>query len=238
MSYKWVTVKGNDGERSYKISEYSDKHYVYSASGDSLGTASSQEDALSIIKSNYGSRVWSVDIGTEQSSSCFPASTLIHTPIGLRKISTINVGEYVTSFAQGRATPCVSTVTRRLEHAKAPIWEIGTSCRSTPIRCTAIHAYLTSRGWIQARQLRIGDELIGILDYGKVPCKVTTISESTSFELVYNLHTAGDHTFVADGFIVHNFSHFRVVRTLWHQLFIDPWVRSELRSRLPFADGV
>lgn len=233
MSYKWVTVKGSDGERSYKISGGNDKHYVSNGSGDSIGTASSQEDAISLIKSQYGSKVWSIDIGHEQSDSCFPASTLILTPNGMRKISTMQAGDQVISFAQDRLTPRVSTVTKRLDHAKTVIWEIGTTYRSTPIRCTAIHAYLTNRGWVQARHLCIGDELIGASAHGKAPHRVTKISEGASLELVYNLHTSSDHTFVADGFVVHNFSHFRMLRTVWHQLFVDPFAIDNLRAHEP-----
>ena len=221
MSYKWVTVKGSDGERSFKISASGDKHYVYNGSGDSLGTASSLEDAISIIKSKYGSNVWTVDIGGEQ-TGCFPSSTLILTPGGCRPISNIDAGDQVISFKRDELAPCVSIVTQRLDHSKAILWEIHTTAKSEPIRCTAIHAYLTARGWLQASQLRVGDELLGLNLDGNFRAEVTDVMATDNFELVHNLHTTGEHNFIAEGFVVHNFSCFREIRTSWHRIFIDP----------------
>jgi hypothetical protein len=42
-------------------------------------------------------------------------------------------------------------------------------------------------------------------------------------EPVYNIHTTGEHNFIADGVVAHNFTEFRRLRTLFHRLFIDPW---------------
>jgi len=233
MSYKWITIKGSDGERSYKISAGNDKHYVYDGSGNSLGSASSQEDAISIIKSKYGSNVWSVDIGDPRDDGCFPSSTLILTPSGSRRIAEINVGDQVIAFNKGKATPCISTVTQRLDHSNAMLWEIHTSAKSEPLRCTAIHAYLTPRGWVQACQLRMGDELLGFNFQGTFRAKVTEVTESNKFEVVHNLYTTGEHNFIADSFVAHNFSYFRVLRTLWHRVFIDPKWKANIRGHKP-----
>lgn len=69
-SDKRVTAKTSDGSKSYRISEYSGKYTCYRVNGgifssdDKVGSASSLEDALSVIKSHaskYGS-VYSVDL--------------------------------------------------------------------------------------------------------------------------------------------------------------------------------
>jgi len=229
MSFKWVTVKGSDGQRSYKVSAGGDKHYVYDGSGSSLGSASSLEDAISIIKSKYGSKVWSVEIGTEQ-SGCFPASALILTPSGPRSIASIQPGEVVTSYKKDTSTTCLAIVTARLDHSPSVIWQIQTADQATPLRSTAIHAYLTSRGWIQACQLLPGDELLGAGPSGQHTTTVTTVTETNTMETVHNLITTGEHNFIADGFVVHNFTYLRVPRTWWHRVFIDPMWDRELQE--------
>lgn len=62
-----VTAKTSDGNKSYRISEYSGKYSCYKVgtwSDDKLGGAKSLEDALSIIRSHakkYGS-VYDLDV--------------------------------------------------------------------------------------------------------------------------------------------------------------------------------
>ncbi len=50
---------------------------------------------------------------------------------------------------------------------------------------------------------------------------VAKIVLTNTYEPVFNLYTEGEHTFIADGSVVHNFSYFRTLRTVFHQLFID-----------------
>ena len=233
MGYKWVRVEGSDGDADYKVTSGDEKYYVSNASGDSVGSASSLEDAISVIKSRYKGNVWNVDIGPEQTGGCFPSSTLILTSTGWRQISSIDAGDQVISFNQGDSAPCISTVTQRLDHSKAILWEIHTTANSEPFRCTAIHAYLTTRGWVQARQLRTGDELLGLNLQGTFRAKVTDVTESNKFEVVHNLYTTGAHNFIADGFVVHNFSYFRDLRTLWHRVFIDSKWKANIRGNKP-----
>jgi hypothetical protein len=55
-------------------------------------------------------------------------------------------------------------------------------------------------------------------------CLVTEVVATERRESVHNLHTVGEHTFVVSGFVAHNFTRFRALRTWWHRLFIDPFV--------------
>ncbi len=217
MSFKWVTI---NEKRSYKLSEYSGTHYVYDGSGSSIGSASSKEDAISIIKSHYGDDVWKVEIGGEQ-SGCFPASTRVLTPSGWRYISAMVAGDQIVSFKCSSLTPRIQTVTKRLDHGIARLWELRTTAGSVPIRSTANHSYLTTRGWIQLQNLEAGDDLVGLNLDGSIKSKVISTSETSLFEPVFNLHTTGDHNFVAEGYIVHNFTRLRQLRVLWHTLFVD-----------------
>lgn len=70
-SERRVTAKTSDGNKSYRISEYSGSYTCYRvnsgffSSDDNIGKARSLEDALSIIRSHaskWGS-VYSVNIG-------------------------------------------------------------------------------------------------------------------------------------------------------------------------------
>ena len=223
MSYKWVTAEGSAGKRSYKVSQGNGKHYVSDYSGNSLGSCSSMEDAISILKSDYGGKVWSVEIGDETTTSCFPGSTLILGPGGWRALSEIDAGDLVISHQCGKQLPAVRPVTRKLRHAATVLWNLSVNTQKPPVLCTPNHAFLTGRGWIRARYLREGDELAGRNVRGPYKAKVLSISESERVEPVYNLYTAGEHNFVAGGFVVHNFSYCRSLRTLGHRLFVDPF---------------
>lgn len=218
MSYKWVTI---NEKRSYQLSEYDGTHYVRDGSGSSIGSASSKEDAISIIKSHYGDGVWKVEIGAEQ-SGCFPGSTRVLTPDGWRYISAMCAGEQIVSFQCSSLMPSVQTVTKRLDHGIARLWELKTTVGSAPTKSTANHSYLTTRGWAQLQHLKAGDELVGLNSNGRVKSTVISTSETSQFEPVFNLHTTGEHNFIADGYIVHNFTRLRQLRVLWHSMFIDP----------------
>lgn len=69
-SEKRVTAKTSDGSKSYRVSEYSGKYTCYKvnsglfSSDDKIGSASSLEDALSVIKSHASKwgTVYSVDL--------------------------------------------------------------------------------------------------------------------------------------------------------------------------------
>ena len=51
-------------------------------------------------------------------------------------------------------------------------------------------------------------------------------------EPVYNLYTAGEHSFIVEGCVVHNFTTMRVVRTWLHRWFIDPFHQVESEALL------
>lgn len=223
MGYKWVTLDGADGERSYKVSVGSDELWVSNGSGNSIGKARSLDDAIALMKADYGKKVWNVDIGGEV-TGCFPASTLIFTPFGWRRISELGRGEKIISFNHKTSMLELGTVTKRLDHSRSQIWEVHTAANQTPVRTTAIHPFLTTRGWIQAHLLRVGDDLIQAESSAIRVVTITAVVQTCSFEPVYNLFTSGAHNFIADGFVVHNFAYARFARTLWHRLFVDPRV--------------
>ena len=149
-------------------------------------------------------------------SGCFPAAARVLTATGYRPISDIEPGDLVVSYAPDGGTT-LRPVTRKLVHGSCTIQRVVLT-DGAPLRATANHKVLTARGWLQVKDLRPGDELVrveGRSTVGEVEAEATP-------EPVYNLYTAGEHTFVVEGVVVHNFTHLRVLRTWMHRWWVDP----------------
>ena len=119
---------------------------------------------------------------------CFPAGTRIGTPGGEVTIESIRTGDVVLT-GRGRTAVVEATFITR-----AQILALTTD-RGT-LRTTAEHPLLCADGRFRlAGELSRGSRLPG-----------ATISRCAtgSEELVYNLHVSAPHTFVANGFVVHN----------------------------------
>jgi hypothetical protein len=82
---------------------------------------------------------------------------------------------------------------------------------------------LTRKGWVCTGNLKIGDQL-AIPESAFVT--VTEIKRNVGAELVYNLYTAWQHNYIANGVVAHNFTHFRAIRIACHRLLLD-WLYIE-----------
>ena len=152
-------------------------------------------------------------------SSCFPASALVATPYGDRRIASFEVGDAVLSWSPAARRLVEHVVTRVLVHAPCEFWRVRIEY-GRDIVTTPNHRFLTSRGWVRADRLRPGDTLVRPNgDAQAVP--VLAIESGARHEAAYNLFTNGEHSFMVDGFVVHNFSHLRALRTWWHRLALD-----------------
>ena len=119
---------------------------------------------------------------------CFPARTLILTPRGEVPIENLMPGD-VVSTGQGGTTVVEATFMTR-----APVLSVETDVGT--LRTTAEHPLLCADGRFRlAGDLSHGDRLPG-----------ATIRQCITGpdELMYNLRVGAPHTFVADGFVVHN----------------------------------
>lgn len=156
----------------------------------------------------------------EDDYKCFPASALVHTPRGLVAMSEIRVGDTVFSRVP-RGGRAARRVTRVLTHEPALVWkarfESGQALRVTPG-----HTFLALKhGWYCWRQLRAfcpGDAFVT----ADGPTDIVRSLAADGVEPVFNLHTEGEHNFVVDGFVAHNFTHLRAARERLHRWFIDP----------------
>ena len=148
-------------------------------------------------------------------SSCFPYDTLIDTPSGKVKIGELKKGQLVLSYNAGKLIP--RPITRKRARGVAPIVQIEFSDGKT-LFATNHHSFLTQGGWKKLADIRLGDKVV------RADTRHSTVKRVTQLgtEPVFNIYTAGEHTFIAEGFVAHNFTEFRRVRTILHQLFLDP----------------
>lgn len=151
----------------------------------------------------------------EYYDSCFPSSTLIATPYGQVPIGELSVGDIVLSSQDG--TLVGRLITRTLVHGASPLVRVELESGNTLI-CTANHSFLTDKGWLALTKIRSGDS---IMQADGRPSCVKSIAETGTMEPVFNLYTQGEHNFIADGCVAHNFTHFRKLRTLLHNAFFD-----------------
>jgi len=155
-------------------------------------------------------------LATIEQKSCFPATARFLTPIGAKPISDLEPGDMVISY-KSDGTTTIQPITRKFKHGNSPICCVSLD-NGTNLRVTSNHTVLTNRGWLQVNKLHQGDYIIQ--PHSKA-C-VTKIYQEQTQELVYNIYTAGEHTFVVDGVVVHNFTTLRVLRTWLHKWLFDP----------------
>jgi len=163
--------------------------------------------------------------------SCFAAETLIETPFGSRAICKLREGDVILSFALSSGKTIARLVTARIEHAAAQIFEVQW-CEGRPLRTTFLHPLLTRRGWVRAGRLRPGDRIVGTKGVDRV---VRETIPTSRIEPVFNLHTAVEHNFIAEGAVAHNFVVMPALRSIIHRLFVDPIASSQ--AQLVSATG-
>ena len=129
-----------------------------------------------------------VAVHNKGGGGCFPAGTTIATPRGLVAIETLQPGAVVLT-GQGAPTAVEATFVTR-----ARVLTLQTDAGL--LRTTAEHQVLCADGIFRsAGGLARGTQLPGAL---------VTRAALGAEELVYNLRVGSPHTFVADGFVVHN----------------------------------
>lgn len=146
--------------------------------------------------------------------SCFVGSTPVLTPRGWKSISELGKGDQIVSYNSSTGKINVRSVRKQKKHHPAIIWEIYLIGVKDPISTTKAHSFLTKRGWQRTNKLRHGDE---ITTTGQHAAIVASVVKTERVEPVFNLLTDVDHTFVAGGCVVHNFTYFRRARVWWYK---------------------
>jgi len=126
---------------------------------------------------------------------CFLAGTTVETPNGSVPIEKLSVGDVVISARTDDGHPELAKVSKTYRVIQYEYFVIN---GFTSV--TASHPFVTSRGWVIAEELSVGDEITGD---GEV-IRVDSIERRDCGVRAYNIEVEGSHTFYADGFLVHN----------------------------------
>jgi hypothetical protein len=163
--------------------------------------------------------------GPPSNRACFPSTVLVRTPKGWEEIGTLAAGDEVMGFDSHAKTISVRRIAKRLVHPATTLWEVRTSLADLPIMTTGGHLFLTRSGWRSTSAIGTGDQIVTVDDaFQPSLARVISVRKTGRREPVYNLYTTIDHTYIAGGCVVHNFSHFRLLRTWLHRFFVDPWI--------------
>lgn len=137
---------------------------------------------------------------------CFPAGTQILSPAGMRAIETIAAGE--TILAVNEDHQAVPSTVEAVHVARCELLTVQTSSRI--LTTTADHPLLLAGAdcgmpcFIPAGRLKPGDRIV-TWQHGRAQEQtVLDVKRLGVEQTVYTLGVGGPHTFIADGFVVHN----------------------------------
>ena len=137
----------------------------------------------------------------------FPEDTPILTPDGMVAIQDLMVGDLVLSRDEETGEMVFAPVADVFSRvtSEMTVLQLQTEDGIRTLRLTPEHpAYVDTMGWVQARMLAPGDE---ILDYdGSTPLTVISNTYEETTERVYNFEVEGTHNYFAGdvGAWVHN----------------------------------
>ncbi|NCR41575.1 MAG: DNA polymerase III subunit gamma/tau [Microcystis aeruginosa W13-11] len=148
---------------------------------------------------------------------CLTGDSLVFTETGLIPINHPEIlGKRVLSYNESSGEWEYKKVLRWLNRGVKATLTIQT--RNRTINCTGNHLIRTEKAWIQAKNLKIGDQILSPVNVAAVQYKPNSIKSPqwlTNFEevigiqegdteSVYDLEVEDNHNFVANGLLVHN----------------------------------
>ena len=185
---------------------------MYGQGFDEGGTLNHDPDGKSwkeraIERSNRGKR------------GCFPYAALVETPYGPLHIGDLAVGQSVLSYNDGQFIP--RQIIKKIECPPMKVTKVEFD-EGYPLRSTWNHVFLTDSGWRRLEKITVGTKLIRANGSSRT---VKNVMVSNECKPVFNLYTVGEHNFVVDGCIAHNFSFLRSLRTLFYRCLLDKVVQ-------------
>lgn len=146
---------------------------------------------------------WASGVSLQIDDECFVAGTLID---GV-PIETIKVGDYVTAFNESTGGFKKQRVMRLFKNpAPKVLYEI-TGGMFHPIKCTGGHPFWTKRGWVNAADLTTNDNVM-VWGHWQELFNIISLSNAHAVDgYVYNIEVEHDHTYIANGVVVHNCHH-------------------------------
>lgn len=210
------TGQGTDHDIRGKVGE-NRRVEIMDRDGDWVKVEVKQGDHKGKVGWMWGDNI-DKDKKDESDNGCFPASTRILTPTGRCDIASFKPGDLVLSWDVETSSLVARHVTKVLSHKPTVLVALHFSSDRSPLLVTQFHSILTNRGYIRVGQVKPGDLLF---DSNMNTLPVSHIEQTNQKVPVYNLITSGEHNFIAEGLIAHNFTFCRKARTFMHQFFFD-----------------
>ncbi|MEM7535839.1 MAG: pentapeptide repeat-containing protein, partial [Chloroflexota bacterium] len=165
-----------------------------SLSGARLRTKILQSDLFK--GANLESVQYAEPVPERKSFFCFTAGTQVTMANGCsRSIENIQLGDDVLSYCTRTKEFVTSTVHKLIRANVNKIIIINKKLTTTPSE-----AFYSGNQWVLAKDLKIGDILVG--RDGAV--KITAIENKQKSEKIFNFSVPPYHSFFAEGFLVHN----------------------------------
>lgn len=148
---------------------------------------------------------------------CLTGDSLVFTETGLIPINHPEIlGKRVLSYNESSGEWEYKKVLRWLNRGVKATLTIQT--RNRTINCTGNHLIKTEKAWIQAKNLKIGDQILSPVNVAAVQYRPSSIKfpqwltnfeevigiQEGDTESVYDLEVEDNHNFVANGLLVHN----------------------------------
>lgn len=135
---------------------------------------------------------------------CVAEGTLIATPQGKIPIEHIRDGNEVFAYDSSSKSIVVATVSALASRNVEKV--LGIHIGDAILRATKEHPVMTRTGWVQAEELKQGDEILcsatnNELQYKNISSSIHHITKPT---IVYNFHVPGPESYIANGIITHN----------------------------------
>lgn len=139
-------------------------------------------------------------VGSANLNSCFVEGTKVTTQNGLVNIEDVKVGDYVLSYDEKTGCQSYNKVIDTYVNSADKLCEIVVG--EEIIISTTTHPYFVSGKWVEASKLKVGDNvLLSDNTLQKVKSVKIIDKENTT---VYNLNVENNHTYYANGVLVHN----------------------------------
>jgi hypothetical protein len=143
-----------------------------------------------------------VDDAFASGGGCFPAGTLVTTASGALPIDQLAVGDLVMAVDHdGFLVP--RHVTTVFIHPHTPTLDVVTNVST--IRTTVAHPmWMGGNVYRRAGHLQLGDNIMRCVTGVIESSTVLALKHDQSIETVYNIEVDDIHTYIANGYVVHN----------------------------------
>ncbi|MEA2837627.1 MAG: hypothetical protein QOD89_2177 [Bradyrhizobium sp.] len=146
--------------------------------------------------------------------ACFPGDTKILTPTGPIRIDALNAGDKILSWSEASRQLVTCAIKKVKIHGAKTIVRIDLSDGGS-VRATSSHTIRTQDSWKRIDHLVQGDCIVRASGDN---ARVLRISLTGDKLPVFNLTTQGEHNFIAEGIVAHNFTVLRRTRSALHRM--------------------